>query len=245
MRSRWKASPPRGSPNWKRSSAMTRKPIPCSAEPARYAVALKGARRAGHCRGGMEKHAEQGSALRDPGMTTANEIVSFWRDSGPDRWFGGGDAFDAECRTRFLEAHLLAARREFEHWLAEAEGALALVLLLDQIPRNIFRGSGHAFATDPLARHYAARALAAGFDLQCDPALRLFFYMPFEHSEDAAEQARSVELFAALGDDNLMGYATAHREVIARFGRFPHRNRALGRDNTPDEQAWLDAGGGF
>jgi uncharacterized protein (DUF924 family) len=175
----------------------------------------------------------------------AGDVVAFWRDAGYPKWFQGGARFDEDCRSRFLDAHHAAARREHENWMDSAEGALALVLLLDQIPRNIFRGSGHAFATDPLARHYATRALAAGFDLQCDPALRLFFYMPFEHSEAAPDQARSVELFAALGDDNLMGYATAHRDVIARFGRFPHRNRALGRDNTPDEQAWLDAGGGF
>ena len=177
--------------------------------------------------------------------TDAGDVVAFWRDAGYPKWFQGGTTFDDDCRDRFHDAHFAAARRECEAWMDSAEGALALVLLLDQIPRNVFRGSGHAFATDPLARHYAARALAAGFDLQCDPALRLFFYMPFEHSEDAAEQARSVELFAALGDDNLMGYAVAHRDAIARFGRFPHRNRALGRDNTPDEQAWLDAGGGF
>jgi uncharacterized protein (DUF924 family) len=175
----------------------------------------------------------------------AAAVVAFWRDAGYPKWFQGGEAFDSECRIGFLDAHHAAARREFEGWAESAEGALALLLLLDQIPRNIFRGSGHAFATDPLARHYAARALAAGFDRQCDPALRLFFYMPFEHSEDAADQARSVELFAALGDANLMGYATAHREVIARFGRFPHRNRALGRESTPEEEQWLRDGGGF
>ena len=178
-------------------------------------------------------------------MTTASDIVGFWRDSGPARWFGGGDAFDGECRTRFLEAHLLAARREFEHWLGDAEGALALVLLLDQIPRNIFRGNAHGYATDPLARHHAAGAIDAGFDREVDPALRIFFYMPFEHSEEMAEQQRAVALTTALGDANFSRYAIAHRDVIARFGRFPHRNAALGRANTPEEQAWLDAGGGF
>ena len=161
------------------------------------------------------------------------------------KWFGGGPAFDEACRTRLLDAHFAAARRECEPWMDDADGALALVLLLDQIPRNVFRGSGHAFATDPLARHYAARAIEAGFDLQVDAALRFFFYMPFEHDEGMAGQERAIELFAALGDANLLGYAQAHRDVIARFGRFPHRNAALGRINTPDEQAWLDAGGGF
>ena len=178
-------------------------------------------------------------------MTTPVAVTSFWRDAGMAKWFGGGDAFDAECRDRFLDAHHAAARREHAHWMDDAEGALALLILLDQIPRNVFRGSGHAFASDGLARQYASPALAAGFDAASEPELRMFFYLPFEHSEDMADQDRAVELFAALGNDNLLGYANAHRDVIARFGRFPHRNAALGRSNTPDEQAWLDAGGGF
>lgn len=161
------------------------------------------------------------------------------------KWFRGGAAFDAECRARCGEAHHAAARRELDAWKASADGALALVLLLDQIPRNLYRGSGHAFATDPLALHFAQRALDAGFDTQVEPALRFFFYLPFEHSEVLADQNRAVELFAALGDANLLDYARAHREVIVRFGRFPHRNAALGRVSTPDEQAWLEAGGGF
>ena len=172
-------------------------------------------------------------------------VVAFWREAGYRKWFQGGAAFDAECSARLLESHHAAARRELEGWMDDAEGALALMILLDQIPRNVFRGSGHAFATDPLARHYAARALAAGFDARVDPSLRLFFYMPFEHSEDMADQARAVELFTAMGDAGYLKYAVAHRDVIAQFGRFPHRNRALGRTNTPEEQAWLDAGGGF
>lgn len=173
------------------------------------------------------------------------DLLAFWRKAGRGKWFGGGAAFDAECRRRWQDAHFAASRRECDHWLADADGALALVLLLDQIPRNIFRGSGHAFATDPLALHFASRAIEAGFDAQAEPALRFFFYLPFEHSETMADQQRAVELFTALGDPDLLGYAVAHRDVIARFGRFPHRNAALGRTNTPREQAWLDAGGGF
>ena len=123
--------------------------------------------------------------------------------------------------------------------------AVALVLLLDQIPRNVFRNSGHAFATDPLALHVASRAIDAGHDAKIDAGLRFFFYLPFEHSEAIADQDRAVELFTALGNADLLGYANAHRDVIVRFGRFPHRNRALGRSNSPEEQAWLDAGGGF
>ena len=175
----------------------------------------------------------------------ATELVEFWRDAGMGKWFRGGEAFDAECRTRWLDAHLAAARREFDDWLDDAEGALALVLLLDQIPRNVFRNSGHAFATDSLALHVAGRAIDAGHDAKIDAGLRFFFYLPFEHSEAIADQDRAVELFTALGNADLLGYANAHRDVIARFGRFPHRNRALGRSNSPEEQAWLDAGGGF
>ena len=174
-----------------------------------------------------------------------DDLLAFWRDAGIGKWFRGGEAFDVECRARWQDAHFAAARRELDGWLADADGALALVLLLDQIPRNIFRGSGHAFATDPLALHCAGRAIAAGFDAQVEPALRMFFYLPFEHSEALADQQRAVELFGALGDAGLLGYANAHREVIVRFGRFPHRNAALGRVNSPEEQAWLDAGGGF
>lgn len=175
----------------------------------------------------------------------ADAVLAFWRQAGYERWFQGGAAFDAECRAGFLDAHHAAARREFDDWMDSADGALALMVLLDQIPRNVFRGSGHAFATDPLALHYARCAVEAGFDARVDPSLRLFFYMPFEHAEALADQDRAVALFEAMGDANYLGYAIAHRDVIERFGRFPHRNRALGRENTPEEQAWLDAGGGF
>ncbi|MGN6113000.1 MAG: DUF924 family protein [Luteimonas sp.] len=176
---------------------------------------------------------------------TAAQVVAFWREAGPSKWFRGGDAFDAACRERLGPSHHAAARRELDGWSSTPDGALALLLLLDQIPRNMFRGSGHAFATDGLARHFARLALEAGHDAAFEPALRAFFYLPFEHSEAMADQDRSVALFAALGDANYRDYALAHRDVIARFGRFPHRNAALGRDTTPEEQAWLDAGGGF
>ena len=177
--------------------------------------------------------------------TTAAEVVRFWRQAGMQAWFNGGEAFDRQCEALFLAAHLAAARREHEDWLDSAEGALALLLLLDQIPRNVFRGSGHAFASDGLAHHYAERALAAGHDAAFEPELRAFFYLPFEHSEDLADQQRSVALFEVLGNQTYTQYALEHLRVIERFGRFPHRNRALGRINTAEEQAWLDAGGGF
>jgi uncharacterized protein (DUF924 family) len=173
------------------------------------------------------------------------DLVPFWLHAGPDRWFSRDDDFDRMLRDRFGEAHLHAARREFDGWSASLDGALALVLLLDQIPRNIYRDSAHAYATDGLARLFAARAITVGFDANVDPALRVFFYLPFEHSETPADQERSIALVQAMGDANYLGYAIAHRDVIARFGRFPHRNAALGRTNTAEEQAWLDAGGGF
>jgi uncharacterized protein (DUF924 family) len=177
--------------------------------------------------------------------TTAADVIAFWRNAGYERWFARDDAFDAQCRGRFLEAHFAAARRELDAWMGDAQGVLALVLLLDQIPRNVFRGSAHSYATDPLARHYAAGAIDAGFDRDVEPLLRIFLYMPFEHSEALADQQRALDLTATLGDASYQRYAILHHDVIARFGRFPHRNAVLGRINTPEEQAWLDAGGGF
>ena len=172
-------------------------------------------------------------------------IVEYWRAAGPAKWFARDDAFDTALRTRFLDDHFAAARREHETQLDDADGALALILLLDQVPRNVFRNSAHAFATDPLAREYAGRTIAARLDRRIDAALRIFVYLPFEHSEDPDDQDRAVALCEALGDANYLKYAQAHRDVIHRFGRFPHRNRALARASTPEEQAWLDAGGGF
>ncbi len=177
-------------------------------------------------------------------MEQARQVVTFWREAGLGKWFGGGAAFDAQCE-RFRDLHLSASRGEHVGWLDDADGALALLLLLDQIPRNLFRGSAHSYATDPLARQYADRSIDAGHDQAFEPALRAFFYLPFEHSEAMADQDRAVALFEALGNANYLDFAKAHRDVIARFGRFPHRNAALGRDNTAEEQAWLDAGGGF
>lgn len=170
------------------------------------------------------------------------DIVGFWRDAGPSRWFARSDAFDSEC-ARFRDAHFGAARREFEGWMHTAEGALGLLLLLDQIPRNLFRGNAHAYATDPLARHYATRALGLGLDKQVDAALRPFLYLPFEHSEDLIDQEHALRLFAGLHDPESERWARAHHDIIVRFGRFPHRNAALGRASTPTEQAFLDGGG--
>lgn len=179
---------------------------------------------------------------------SARQVVDFWREAGADRWFRRDELFDAQCRDGFLDAHFRAARREYDDWAErDAESALALLILLDQIPRNVFRNSAHAYATDPLARHYATIAVERGHDRRIDPALRLFFYLPFEHSEDLADQHRSVELHRTLpvpaDGSSPDEWARKHLEIIERFGRFPHRNRALGRSSTSEEQAFLDGGG--
>ena len=177
-------------------------------------------------------------------MDVAAQVVEFWKEAGPEKWFARDDAFDAQFRRLFLDEHFAAASRAREHWLGSAEGALALMLLLDQFPRNCFRQSAHSYATDGLARHYAERAIEAGFDAQVDPALKIFFYMPYEHSEALADQQRSLDLFRATGNDEYIKYAQLHYDLIARFGRFPHRNEAVGRTSTQEERDYL-AGGGF
>ena len=176
-------------------------------------------------------------------METARAVVEFWRAAGPQRWFSRDDAFDAQFRERFLEEHYAAARRAREEWLETAEGALALMLLLDQFPRNAFRDTAHSYATDGLARHYAMRAIEEGLDRELAPNLRAFLYLPFEHSEDPMDQERSVAMFEMLGDLEFLHWAELHRDVIRRFGRFPHRNAVLGRIPTPEELDFLVNGG--
>lgn len=175
-------------------------------------------------------------------MANADAIVGFWREAGPKAWFARDEAFDARCRG-FEAAHHAAARRELANWENDAEGALALVLLLDQFPRNMFRNSPHAFATDSLAQGVATRAIARGFDAATDSDLRVFFYLPFEHAEDMASQRLAVRLIESLGDAEFTKYAIIHRDIIARFGRFPHRNSILDRQSTPEELQFLAEGG--
>jgi uncharacterized protein (DUF924 family) len=173
------------------------------------------------------------------------DVVEFWRESGPRSWFKKSDAFDALIRQRFEAAHHAAARGEYDAWAETAEGSLALLLLLDQFPRNLYRSSGHAFATDPKARSMARRAIGAGHDRAARAEWRVFYYLPFEHSEDLADQERGVELCEALERETgeSAKWARSHRDIIARFGRFPHRNACLGRQTTPVEQSFLDEGG--
>jgi uncharacterized protein (DUF924 family) len=170
-------------------------------------------------------------------------VTAGWREAGPSRWFRKDDAFDHEFRERFLAAHEAAARGELDGWAASAEGALALCILLDQFPRNAFRGTPRMFATDAKARAVARAAVHSGQDRQVDEEMRQFFYLPFMHSEDVADQDVCVELTSRIGTDSLR-YAQMHRDIIRRFGRFPHRNEVLGRASTPAEREFL-AGGGF
>jgi len=169
------------------------------------------------------------------------EVVAFWRAAADD-WFTKDDAFDARFRARFLELHMAVAARRHDAWMAEPDGALALLILTDQFPRNAFRGTGHMYATDPLARHYARQAQAAGYMERITGDLRLFLCLPFAHSEDPADQELSLALNAVLGDP-WVEHAVGHRDIIRRFGRFPHRNAVLGRLTTPEEARFLAAGG--
>jgi uncharacterized protein (DUF924 family) len=171
----------------------------------------------------------------------ARAVVEFWSAAGPRKWFSKDAAFDAAFREQFFALYEQAARGELAAWRADAASALALVLLLDQFPRNSFRGTARMFATDPRAREEADLAIAAGFDQQVSPQLRVFFYLPFEHSESLPDQERSVALQQDMKE--LLPYALDHREIIRRFGRFPHRNAVLGRASSAEERAFLEGGG--
>ena len=172
-------------------------------------------------------------------LATPDEVLAFWREAGPDRWFTPDEAFDDACRERFLLTHEAAARGDINEWELTPDGSLALVLLLDQFPRNMFRGTKRVYRTDPAAVDVADRAIEKGFDTQVEPTLRRFFYLPFMHSEELRDQDRSVTLNEATGEAELMEWARHHRDIIARFGRFPHRNAVLGREETAEEERFL------
>ncbi|MEH2539802.1 MULTISPECIES: DUF924 family protein [unclassified Bradyrhizobium] len=180
-------------------------------------------------------------------MTETNvapaDILAFWRDAGPDRWYTRDDAFDAEVCRRFLSLWQRAAAGELSSWETSDDGALALVIVLDQFPRNMFRGDARTYASDRLAREVAHRAVDHGVDARIDPALREFLYLPFMHSEHLGDQLRCIELSRAAGHTESLKWAEHHADIIRRFGRFPHRNHLLGRATTPEEQAFLDEGG--
>lgn len=183
------------------------------------------------------------SARAETGVPEGSQaVVKFWRAAGPALWFAKDDAFDKRFRDRFLAVHEAAARGEFADWAARADGALALVILLDQFPRNAFRGAARMYATDGHARLVADAAIRAGHDRAVENEIAKFFYLPFAHSEDIADQERSVVLTRRLGEPDL-SHALGHRDIIRRFGRFPHRNSILGRSVTREEQDYLEGGG--
>ncbi|HSO07878.1 MAG TPA: DUF924 family protein [Pelomicrobium sp.] len=182
-------------------------------------------------------------------MSDADEILMFWFGPHPryaerrKLWFGKDSALDAELRRRFEAVWRRAGAGELASWESGPEQALALTILLDQFPRNMFRDTPEAFATDRQAREVATRAIERGFDRAVPSVKRFFFYLPFEHSEDLADQERSVRLSSQFRDDadlaDVYDYAVRHRDVIARFGRFPHRNAIIGRESTSAEIEFL------
>ena len=172
----------------------------------------------------------------------AREVVAFWAGAGPALWFAKDDAFDRRFRERFIRLHEAAARGELDGWSATPVGALALVILLDQFPRNAFRGTPRMYATDAAARRVADAAIAAGHDRIAEGELQRFFYLPFGHSENLSDQDRAVELCGRLGGRDL-AQAEHHRDIVRRFGRFPHRNAILGRPMTTAEEEYLANGG--
>ncbi|TPQ30053.1 DUF924 domain-containing protein [Bradyrhizobium guangdongense] len=170
-------------------------------------------------------------------------ILAFWREAGSERWYTRDDAFDTEIRERYRDLWRRAAAGELSSWEDSDDGALALVIVLDQFPRNMFRGDPRTFSTDALAREVAHRAIGRGVDTRIDPTLREFLYLPFMHSEHLGDQLHCVALFRAIDSTENLKYAEEHADIIRRFGRFPHRNPVLGRAMTAEEQDFLDKGG--
>lgn len=180
-------------------------------------------------------------------MSDPVEVLDYWLgEVGPAGWYAGGAALDAAMRDRWADLWQAARDGGLDHWAEGTVGCLALIVLCDQFPRNMWRGEAEAFDTDDLAREVARMALAAGWDMGAPEPERQFFYMPFEHSEDPEDQALAVQLMTERlpADPEMALHARAHQAVIERFGRFPYRNAALGRETTPEEAAFL-AGGGY
>jgi uncharacterized protein (DUF924 family) len=180
---------------------------------------------------------------KDNSMTTPDDVIAFWMEAGPARWFAKSDVFDDAIRARFGTSVAAAREGRLDGWVETREGRLALVILLDQFSRNIHRGSPFAFSGDAKALATARQAIAAG-DFAALPVQQAQWLMlPFEHHEGLAEQDQAVALCEQLGDAELIKYAKIHRDIIRQFGRFPHRNAILERVTTPEEQAFLDEGG--
>jgi uncharacterized protein (DUF924 family) len=179
-------------------------------------------------------------------MADPIEVLDFWLgDVGPEGWYAGGDDLDAEISARFGDVWQAALEGGLEHWVDGTVGTLAYLIICDQLARNMHRGQAEAFATDAQARAAARRAIAEGWDMKAPEPERQFFYMPFEHSEDPEDQALAVDYLTnrLASDPEMALHARAHQKIIARFGRFPFRNQALGRDTTPEEAEFLAEGG--
>lgn len=176
------------------------------------------------------------------GNSLPTDVVHYWQRAGASQWFGKQAAFDRHFRKCFIDLHEAVARREHDDWAETPEGSLALLVLLDQFPRHAFRGTPRMYATDPLALHFAHQAHSADHMAAVSAELRLFFCLPFTHSELLADQDLAVLLSAKLGPERL-SRAEGHRAIIRQFGRFPHRNRILGRKTTPQEHDFLSRGG--
>lgn len=172
------------------------------------------------------------------------DVLDFWFAAGPEKWFAKSDAFDADIRRRFAETHAQAASGRLDAWAGDAQGMLALILVLDQFSRNLWRNDHRAFLQDGKALALADESVHRRFDVETPATARKWFYMPYMHAEDLAAQERGLVYFAQrLDDPETMKFAVEHRDIIRRFGRFPHRNAILGRETTPEEQSFLDEGG--
>ncbi|MBX3504080.1 MAG: DUF924 domain-containing protein [Parvibaculum sp.] len=177
-------------------------------------------------------------------MIRPRDVLDFWFAAGPEKWFAKSDDFDAEIKRRFAETHRTASEGRLDGWADNAQGSLALILVLDQFSRNLWRNDHRAFAQDEKALALADEAVRRRYDVETPVTARKWFYMPYMHSEDLAAQERGLAYFAQrLDDPETMTFAVEHADIIRRFGRFPHRNEVLGRVTTPEEQSFLDQGG--
>lgn len=171
---------------------------------------------------------------------TPQDVLRFWfEESGSNQWFARDEEFDAAIRTRFATLHQAAVAGELWHWRRTAEGRLAEILVLDQFSRNLYRDDPRAFAADGTALALAQEAIDRGMDDALDKSLRRFLYMPFMHSESPAMHEVAMQLFTSIGDENTLKYERLHKKIIDRFGRYPHRNKVLGRNTTAEEEAFL------
>lgn len=171
------------------------------------------------------------------------DVLDFWFAADMETWFSKNDEFDRQITERFKAHHEAARDGAYDHWQETANGTLALIILLDQFPRNMYRGSPEAFAADAKALEVAKKMVASGLDMELPQGVRMWIYMPYEHSENLEDQEKCIELMERSGLDDVIEWAHVHADVIRRFGRFPHRNEVLGRTSTPEEIAFLEEGG--